>query len=109
MNTLLFSFASGEKLPHNQNNQTYPPTRKADGDQSLERQENEFRGCTLLFLLRKAVIVEVNVKKPEESGQSAQQRVEMEMDDDGFDSEILNHRKDSFGESDRLCLYFLHI
>ena len=106
MNALLFSFASGEKLPHNQNNQTDPPTRKADGDQSPERQENEIRGSGHLVLLRKAFAVEVNVKKPDEFRQNAEQwiEIEIEMDNDGSDSEILNHWKDGFGET---CHRFL--
>jgi hypothetical protein len=62
-----------------------------------------------LVLLRIAFAVEVNVKKPKKSRQSAQQRIEMEMSDECSDSEKLNHREDGVGESDRLCLYFLHI
>ena len=104
----LISFTIRKQRPNKQNNKANPPTRSADGDQGSERQENEIRGCALLLLLRIA-FVEVNVKKPEESGQSARQRVEMEMSDECSDSEKLNHRKDGFGESDRLCLYFLHI
>ena len=100
----LISFTIRKQRPNEQNNKADPPARKANGDQSPERQENEIRGCVLLFLLRIAVIVEVNVKKPKESGQSAQQRVEMEISNDCSDREKLNHREDGFGES---CRRFL--
>ena len=109
MNTLLFSFASGEKLPHNQNNQTDPPTRKANGNQGRNCHEDEIGACVHLVLLRIAFAVEVNVKKPDEFRQNAEQRIEMEMSNDRSDSEKLNHREDGVGESDRLCLCFLHI
>ena len=98
MNTLLFSFASGEKLPHNQNNQTYPPARKANDNQGRNCHENETIAFIKFFVLCVFVIAE-NVKKPEEFGQNAEQWIEMKMDDNSSDSEILNHRSDGVGES----------
>ena len=101
MNTLLLSFASGEKLPHNQNNQTYPPARKANDNQGRNCHEDEIGACVHLVLLRIAFAVEVNVKKPDEFRQNAEQRIEMEMSDECSDNEKLNHRKDGFGETSR--------
>lgn len=100
----LISFTIRNKRPNHRNNKANPPARSADGDQSPECHKNEIRCGGHLVLLRIAFAVEVNIKKPKESRQNAEQRIEMEMSDECSDSEKLNHREDGFGES---CRNFL--